>query len=336
MFVIVLCMNEFLSAIGATFNGQHTVFDAKPDSQEGICALAEYAVLKIEGPDTAKFLQGQITADTQVLGVNTSLPAAHCNAKGRAVASFRLIWLSETHYLCVVPRANASTLLDSLKKYAVFSKVKLNDDSDNWVMLGLSGPDAIKVAQTEWQLTDGQLNQAVTNSNGHLVFLAPQLAFVLVANSNALPVWQKLSGLTTHLDSSEWQVQRLALGHTDIQAEASEQFIPNALNLAQQEGISFTKGCYTGQEIVARLKYLGKEKSQLFLIKLNAPRPAGSAIRTADGSSAGELVEVVAAANTCQGLAILRKDKVDQELACEQASISILQSFEPKEETNEQ
>lgn len=272
--------------------------------------LDHEGLLAVRGADAAKFLQGQVTCNLNYLSPTQSSLGARCTPKGRMLSSFRIVAV-EDGYLLAMDRELIASQQADLQKYAVFSKSKLNDESQDWVRFGLAGGDAV-LSELGLQLGDasdslssaGQL-LAVRLSDGRAELWAP------VAEAARLQ-----SHLAAHLPQAplnDWLLAQIRAGIGQVFGATRELFIPQMINLQALGGVSFKKGCYTGQEIVARMQYLGKLKRRLHRLRLiGAPLPAVGVelFSPVHGSSVGEVVLAAQAGDAVELLAVLQEDAV--------------------------
>ncbi|PVX39193.1 hypothetical protein C8D76_10615 [Pasteurella langaaensis DSM 22999] len=197
-------------------------------------ALSQYSLIEITGIDAEKYLQGQVTADVTNLEIGSSTLTAHCDPKGKMSSIFRLIRVEAEQFYMLVRTSLLPTALDQLKKYAVFSKISFNplDDAE---IVGVIGE------------TD----------------LAEQIKF-----GNRAIVINPKSAVDFNADFSAWDLADIQQGYPILSDKAQNEFIPQALNLqAIEQAISFQKGCYIGQETVARAKYRGANKRAMYAFK---------------------------------------------------------------------
>lgn len=200
-------------------------------------SLNHYDLVEVAGVDAEKYLQGQLTCDVVNLAAGASTLTAHCDPKGKMNSLFRLIKLSAEQFLILMPK-NLFTPLDHLKKYAVFSKVTFQ--VLDWQIVGLIGE---KCGRIQAQITlDIDENRTI------------------LLNPTPLDV-------TFNGDEKQWLCADIQAGLPSLSAETQNEFIPQALNLqAIEQAISFTKGCYIGQETVARAKYRGANKRAMYVL----------------------------------------------------------------------
>ncbi|OGT45209.1 MAG: hypothetical protein A3E83_08030 [Gammaproteobacteria bacterium RIFCSPHIGHO2_12_FULL_41_20] len=225
------------------------------------------SIIKITGKDAKLFLQGQVTCDLNAASPQTSLLGAHCNPQGRIVFLFRLIQCDEDYYL-FLPTEILTIALHSLKKYAVFYKVQLTP-LDTVTTIGLWGEQANAFLSTSALSINTIATDAVIHCNKAIVVpLASSKLRYLVIGNPANTLIQKITTMATLASLQQWQYLDILAGLPTIYPETTEKFLPHDINLHQINGISFQKGCYTGQEIIARMHYKGKLKNHLYHAQL--------------------------------------------------------------------
>ena len=292
-----------------------------PANKNLICPLPHWGCIAIDGPEAATFLQGQLTNDTVNLASDETVLAAHCDPKGRMHANFYLHRQSEQCFYLLMPRTTITTALAALKKYAVFSKAELTDISHNLAQFALINSDEQMLAKV---LVGDKLAKVITlptHLNQYLILVekAQALDFVNQLNETVLN-----SETLRWVGSSQWEYHLIQQGIAFIQPTTVGELIPQMLNLDALAGISFTKGCYTGQEIIARMKYRGKVKRRCYpfssqLISSDSvlqTLPIGVEIFDQQGKSCGLIVSIVID-NTTQdctayGLAVLKVSAIEE------------------------
>ncbi len=217
-----------------------------------VTPLVHQGLVSIEGPDSARFLQGQLTCDVVQLNIGESMPGACCNPKGRMLTNFILYRVEEHHYLLQMHHSLVKLTIEHMTKYAVFFKAALSDATEQYLLLGLSAALAT--------VPSPQIKPyaAHPHKDGR--------KSLLIEEKRAKEIWQSLSNIATPAGTELWQLQDIVGGLGYVQAETTEMFIPQMLNLQSVDAISFKKGCYTGQEVVARMKYLGKLKRHMYRV----------------------------------------------------------------------
>jgi hypothetical protein len=229
--------------------------------------LGREALLHIQGPDARTFLQGQVTCDTRKLSASAALPGSYCTVQGRVVCDFLLCALAEDHLVLRMRRDIRAHSATVLARYIVFSKAQLQAQREDWQVAACWGEGAAgalqelfgEIPSTRYGASRGQgfylvqLDEAGSQFECYLeqttaATLAPRLAQRIPAGTE-----------------QQWQALQIASGIARIEAETIDQFVPQMLNYDVTGHISFNKGCYTGQEVVARLHYRGTPKRRLYL-----------------------------------------------------------------------
>ncbi|HCG3095988.1 TPA: tRNA-modifying protein YgfZ [Klebsiella pneumoniae] len=237
-----------------------------------LMTLDDWALATISGPDSEKYLQGQITADVSHLTDAQHLPAAHCDAKGKMWSNLR-VFRREGGFAWIERRSLRDAQLTELKKYAVFSKVTIAAN-DDLVLLGVAGFQArAALAPLFAALPDAATPVVSEGATSLLWFEHPGERFLLVTDvDTANRVTDALRGEAQFNNSQQWLALNIEAGLPVIDSANSGQFIPQATNLQALGGISFKKGCYTGQEMVARAKFRGANKRALWTLSGTASR----------------------------------------------------------------
>lgn len=237
-----------------------------------LMTLDDWALATITGKDSETYLQGQVTADVAQLTEHQHLLAAHCDAKGKMWSNLRLFRESEG-FTWIERRSLRDTQLTELKKYAIFSKVAIAPD-DSRVLLGIAGFQARAALTNLFAILPDSENQAVREGDSTLLWLEhPAERFLLVVSEEtAQRVTDALRGEATLNNSQQWLALDIEAGMPIVDTVNSAQFIPQATNLQALGGISFKKGCYTGQEMVARAKFRGANKRALWSLAGTASR----------------------------------------------------------------
>ena len=252
--------------------------------------LCEDGILQVSGPDARAFLQGQFTADLRPLDAARGTPTAWCNAQGRVLWVAWVLTLEEA-VLLVLPREEIERLQKRLRLFILRAKVTLLDLSPTWSVLGIESDSPQPAPLTELLThapgtiasADTLLAYRLPGSAPRALVLGPQAALEGFWTRSELP----------ERTSTEWAARDIALGLPRIDASTSEHFLPQQLNLDQLNGVSFEKGCYPGQEIIARLKYRGQVKARLRAGQSAAQPTAGGKLYTlagGTGRAAGEIV----------------------------------------------
>jgi folate-binding protein YgfZ len=236
------------------------------------------ALVSISGLDAKKYLQGQLTCDMNTLSLQKATLGAYCNLKGRCVALFRILQIADNHYILRLNQSTLPKFLAQLKKYAMFSKIVIEDVSAQWhgfVVYDENPGDAYNTVSV-----DGAFITTLEGPKNWSQWIAPR--------DVAVPAEFKVID-----DSSEWLYEEIVCGIPCLMAETQEAFLPHHLNLIDLGAVSFTKGCYLGQEIVARMQHLGKIKKRLQFVHLDHLVRPLEILKNAEGQEM-ELVNVAA------------------------------------------
>ncbi|WP_020210532.1 YgfZ/GcvT domain-containing protein [Gilvimarinus chinensis] len=280
---------------------------APADTDTRLSPLSHQAFITLTGPDARKFLQGQVTCDVRELEQSHWLLGAQCNLKGRVIASFTLAALSDETLLLKTSGDLVETLLSNLKKYAVFSKVTPEAEGE-WIAFGLSGSGASRLIEqnTGLNLADLTDNHFLA-TDSTIVLQRGKDRFELWVNADhAATLWSQLAAQCQLADTALWQLADTEAGIAEIRADTSEHFTPQDINYPLIGAVSFKKGCYTGQEVVARLHYKAKLKKHLYRIEgLGAPPARLASIVDKQGKNRGEIVQASATDKGFEALAVL-------------------------------
>ncbi|KPW30463.1 Uncharacterized protein ALO54_00109 [Pseudomonas syringae pv. philadelphi] len=275
------------------------------------CTLSHEGVLAVRGVDAGKFLQGQLTCNLNYLDENTSSLGARCTQKGRMQSSFRLVFEGDGCLLAMASELIEPQLLD-LRKYAVFSKSKLTDESSAWVRFGLQEGDG---ALTGLGLDLPQDTGTVVRANELIAIrVSPARAELWVRAEQADTLKARLASQLAEGPLNDWLLGQIRVGIGQVFGSTREEFIPQMINLQAVGGVSFKKGCYTGQEIVARMQYLGKLKRRLYRLTLRSdeiPAPGTALFSPVHGSAVGNVVIAAQAGQDVELLAVLQGDAAE-------------------------
>ncbi len=231
--------------------------------------LPQRGLLLLAGPDTRTFLQGQTTSDFDQLADNGSISGAYCTPQGRMVCDFRAVALNDNDCLLAMHRSICESSAAVLGKYIVFSKSEISDVSDDWMVFALWGEELPE--RQEGVDSHGAFWCAIDELRQRWEIYCPA--------STAEQLEAELQGIASQGTENDWQLEEIAAGMGHIEADTQEMFIPQMLNYQATGHISFSKGCYTGQEVVARMHYRGKLKRPMFIANAEAPAAkAGTAL----------------------------------------------------------
>ncbi|OAJ92248.1 tRNA-modifying protein YgfZ [Vibrio bivalvicida] len=230
--------------------------DALP--QLSVAVLPSWSAITITGDDKKSYLQGQVTCDVVTLDEHDSTFGAHCDAKGKMWSVFRLFH-HNGGYAMFQPTSIIEKELIELKKYAIFSKVEITQTED--IALGLMGTSATTFVDS----LSSQTGNVRSIQGGTAVKIDQQRWLLLVEQTAAEKI--VAASQAEQVTDELWTLLDIQSGLPLLNAQQQNEHIPQALNIQALGGISFTKGCYTGQETVARAKYRGINKRALFIVQ---------------------------------------------------------------------
>lgn len=266
-------------------------------------------VLRVRGEESEKFLQGQLTADVREVSAGISRLAMHLNLKGRGIASMRLLPADGGHDI-LVPAAQAETLQQSLARYIVFSKAEIEPDPERTV-LSLEGESALEVLGGLDLPVPGAADACAIAGDITIVRAGPAPRWLLVLPvARADELWPSLSEGRQTGAADHARLAEIAAGEGHVLPDTRERFLPQELNYDLIQGVSFEKGCYTGQEVVARMHHKGTVKQRLQRLSWPAdaaPAP-GTPLRSESDKAVGEIVQALVCDNRVEALAVLRLD----------------------------
>ena len=279
---------------------RHPIFSSEDPVSSLYTILDNETLLHITGPDSLTFLQGQTTCDTSTVDSNHAILGAYCTPKGRVVCDFLLCQLDDNHYALRLRRDIVHHSAATFGKYIVFSKADLRADDESWSIYGCWGDEAgtaLKHALNCSIADAGSQEQySSCGGDGFMVIQTDHEGkqYECYINTASHPeLIEKLASAMSPGDADHWLALQIDQGVARIEAATAEVFIPQVLNYDLTGHISFSKGCYTGQEVVARMHYRGKPKQRLFKATMDecAVLQAGTPLYTAQSQqSAGTVV----------------------------------------------
>jgi folate-binding protein YgfZ len=285
-------------------NGADRAFSpARADDASGTrCVdLNHWSALRLVGPDAVKFLQGYLTCDMTTLEPARALSGAYCNIKGRVIADATVV-RTDGHPTLVIHASLRETVVESLRKYLAFSRSRFAAADTAPILLGI-------VAPRDASLPTEPLT-VVPFRGGHAVAMpgVQRRVLLLLPAAAAQSTWLEFAARGETGDANVWDLHDVRAGIAHVCAATSETFLPQMLDYDQLGAVSFTKGCYLGQEIVARTQHRGRPKRHLHRMTWSgAPQPSvGASLVGSDGNRAGTLVNVAAtSASAGEALAVL-------------------------------
>jgi len=304
-------IRDTLTHLGATLDDTGIVSTGAPHGDcytEGhaYCVpLVHLASLRASGPDAADFLQNLLTNDARKLPPGHAELNGFCTPKGRLLASF-LMWREGEDYCLSLSADVAEGVAKKLRMYILRSKVTLTQETDTRALVGLSGPAATAALTARGLLPDDAPFAVRVEGDTTVIRLGAdryqliQSAEAAAALIKALPSEGLTLGATTI-----WDAQDIAAGLPRISARTQEAFVPQMVNFELLGGVNFKKGCYPGQEIVARTQYLGKLKKRMHRARLTEGQPQPGAPLFGVDLADQACGEIVTAARTAAGFEVL-------------------------------
>jgi len=254
------------------------------------CELAHLGVIGFTGEEAQSFLHNQLTCDVSALALNESVYGSYCTPKGRVLATF-LLWRSAAGYFMQLPAALREAIQKRLSMYVLRSKVKIEDASPLWIKAGLSGDGAATRVEQVSGTVPRKDHEVVSAPDATVIRLPLDRYEILVAPGSAPAILGRLKENAEVAAPEYWSWLDIRAGVPTITQPTQEQFVPQMVNMDLIGGLSFSKGCYPGQEIVARMHFLGKLKSRMYLVNLGAELAAGGAPQPGDKLYSADLGE---------------------------------------------
>ncbi|GGD01857.1 CAF17-like 4Fe-4S cluster assembly/insertion protein YgfZ [Undibacterium terreum] len=283
-----------------------------------VAPLADLGLIRVQGDDAASFLHNQLTNDIEGLGLTEAKLAAYCSPKGRMIASF-LSWKTSEGIFLQLSRDIQAPIQKRLSMFVLRAKAKLADVSTEQLMLGLGGQAAADTLKQWFPTLPLQAYAKTDNEYGSLIRVpdADGVArYQWISTAETLEqAWPALSASLAVTDASAWRLTEIQAGIPRITVKTQEQFVPQMVNFELIGGVNFRKGCYPGQEIVARSQYLGKLRRRM-AIAVIASNEVAAAMEVFNGSDATQPCGMIVNAEICgenQSLCLVEMKVADQE-----------------------
>lgn len=276
--------------------------------QPVLAALPDLAVVAVGGADAKPFLNGQLTVDVAAVDARRWQLGAYCSAKGRVLALFEM-WQAEEGYGLLLPTEQAEPLRARLSRYVLRSKVRLQEVGARWSVFGMTGPGIEQAVQQAGLMCPEQpWTCRLLDGAARLIRVPPSprsgARLMLMAPASDGAVWlQKLSAVST-VGAGVWWWSKIDAGLPDVFGVTQERFVPQMLNLDVLGAVHFSKGCYPGQEVVARSQYLGKLRRRMFCGNAQSASAGDDVFGDDEGAGAVGTV-VMAAASPAGGCDLL-------------------------------
>jgi len=306
---------------GYTYSEAENVDAFQKLSGDTICDLSHTVLVRARGEDCGEFLQNQLTNDVESLDDGHATVAGYCNPKGRLICLFR-IWRDGGGFILQLPADLQEASIGRLRKYVLRAKVEFAVES-GLAAFGVCGKTVTKALEEFTGGLPGRQNELVHSGDLTLIRVASdgrprcQVAGPVDACVSA---WEKLARHATAVGSWTWARLDILAGIPNISAATSESFIPQMVNLDRLDAVNFKKGCYPGQEVVARMHYLGNLKQRMGRFRADAdtrPQPGDRIYPEGGSSPTGTVVDAQRGAGSGWDLlAVVRIEDWDKQTLC--------------------
>ena len=295
-----------LTRQGAQFSeGRVTTFTSESGAEFAaltnsaiLCDLSHFGLMVSSGEDAATFLHGQFCNDVIALSEGNAQWNGWCSPKGRLLVT-PLMWPGKQGFYLLLPRALQAAIQKRLQMFVLRAKVILSDESDSWVRFGVAGPRAEALLRNFAGAVPEKLMSTVHTEVGRVIKLSTNRYVVIASAENAIAVWNQLAEHALPVGAGRWDWLSIQQGIVNILPRTQDAFVPQMVNFELIGGLSFKKGCYPGQEIVARTQYRGILKRRMVLAHLPtlaAPNAGDKCFSEAFGDqAAGEVANAAPA-----------------------------------------
>ena len=298
--------HDFLTQLGATIESGivqrfgDTAAELNATAKDAVLAdLSQFGALRVVGEDAPSFLQNLLSNDIREVSNTRSQLSSFNSAKGRILATL-LIWREGDDYLLQLPRSLCEPIRKKLSMYVLRAKVKITDSSDATISLGLSGAGVREILLTQFGDLPRSPFGCIGTAQASVIKIGDSRWQINTSVPHAAALWTTLSRHAQPVGSPCWDWLNIRSGIPVILPPTQEQFVAQMVNLELIGGVNFNKGCYPGQEIVARMQYLGKLKRRMYLAHMgyqvhpdrsDAPQP-GDELFSAEmeGQASGMIV----------------------------------------------
>jgi len=231
-----------------------------------ICDLSHFGIISVSGDDSLNFLQNQLCNDVRNINTGQNQINAYCTPKGRVLALFRLLQHGDKTLLHL-PTSSVNSTIKRLRMFVLMSDVAITDESERLVSVGISGDSIRDYVNKNVLILPGEIDQSTYNEKYTAIRIpGTHPRYILFGeNTDMQTLWKKLTAQFNPTESGIWSAMDIQSGIPQVYASTADAFVPQMLNLHSINGLSFKKGCYPGQEVVARMHYLGKLKRRMYL-----------------------------------------------------------------------
>lgn len=238
-----------------------------------VADLSHLGVVAVMGEDARAFLHAQFSCDIERLGAAQTSLGAYCSPKGRMLASF-LVWPEADGFALVLARPIAEATIKRLRMFVLRARVVLADRTGERILLGASGPAAASTLRSVVGSVPDADRGVAHGADTTAVHFAPNRFLLAVAPARASALWDALSQALRPVGTPCWEWLDIRDGIPLVTPRTQDELVPQMANLELLGGVSFQKGCYPGQEVVARTQHLGKSKRRMFIARVEGTEPA--------------------------------------------------------------
>ena len=309
----------------AFLSAQNTQFTALKNIQdEMLFDLSGHGIIKVCGEDAESFLQNQLSNDIHNVTETAHQASAWCSPKGRIIATFQIFKRADCFYISLSADL-LEHVIKKLRMYVMMSKVTLEDVTDSMVHFGYAGDlqNLVKSAPNDSE-------QAVQHGNLSILRIAgdhPRYEIFSDCIDDAKQLWEQCAEKAATISNNGWDYLNILAGLPDISEASSEAWIPQMVNYIAVGGVDFEKGCYPGQEIVARLNYLGKTKRRMYRLQINTDKlpEIGDSITNDSDKDAGKILNTaINPEGKVEALAVLKIAEAEKSLTLSGNGIEVL------------
>lgn len=271
------------------------------------------SVIDVSGPDAEAFLDSQLTSDVKNIKIKSLTHSGYCNPKGRLIATPYVIRNADSFNL-LIPNDLVDEFISRISRFILRAKVAINENKT----LAIVGV----IAQADPEISIRKLNEL----DNEILEINSRQGFILCPFDSLESFWIKTTQSYLPSQFEHWEIENIRNGIVNIGDATKEQFLPQMINLEKHKGVSFTKGCYPGQEIVARTKYLGSVKRKLCYFRSDSLIAQGTAIFTSEGTPCGTVCHTSRKSKESdnqEGLAVIHINNIDDDKLTTSDSISI-------------
>lgn len=287
--------------------------DTTIGSKSVLTPIFNQSVIDVSGPDAEAFLDSQLTSDVKNIKIKSLTHSGYCNPKGRLIATPYVIRNADSFNL-LIPNDLVDEFISRISRFILRAKVAINENKT----LAIVGV----IAQADPEISIRKLNEL----DNEILEINSRQGFILCPFDSLESFWIKTTQSYLPSQFEHWEIENIRNGIVNIGDATKEQFLPQMINLEKHKGVSFTKGCYPGQEIVARTKYLGSVKRKLCYFRSDSLIAQGTAIFTSEGTPCGTVCHTSRKSKESdnqEGLAVIHINNIDDDKLTTSDSISI-------------